>query len=102
MAATQRDEDEDQDHQWQLALDGIAGLSQQYHGLVKMVQSGFNSLGTENDELRQRLARLEADGALRAKMQLWLLVTNAINGIGWLLVAALLLYGIMRLFSVVS
>lgn len=98
MAATQHDET----HAWDLTLDGIADLSQQYHGLVKMVQSGFNSLGTENDELRQRLARLEADGVLRAKMQLWLIAFSALNSIGWIVVAALLLYGIMRLFSVVA
>lgn len=90
------------DARWQLALDGIKDLAQQYRELVKMTQNGFNSLGTESDQLRQRLAHLEADGALRARMQVWLLVTNAINAIGWLVVAALLLYGLMRLFSVVT
>jgi len=101
MAAVQHDKDES-DHQWQLALDGIGDLSRQYRDLVKMVQNGFGSLGTESDELRQRLARLESEAAARAKMQLWLLITTAINGIGWIIVAALLLYGIMRLFSVVT
>lgn len=101
MAAVERDQEE-RDHQWQLALDGIADLSQQYRDLVKMVQNGFGSLGTENNALHTRLAQLEAEAAVRAKMQLWLLVTNAINGIGWIIVATLLLYGIMRLFSVVA
>lgn len=101
MPAIERDKEE-RDHQWQLALDGIQELSQQYHGLVKMTQSGFGSLGNELDELRQRLARLEADGVLRAKMQLWLIAFSALNSIGWIVVAALLLYGIMRLFSVVT
>jgi hypothetical protein len=97
MPAVERDDD-----RWQQALKGISELSQQELDLRKMIQSGFNVLGTEVDILRQQIVRLEADGALRARMQLWLLVTNAINGIGWLLVAGLLLYGIMRLFSVVQ
>jgi hypothetical protein len=97
MAAVERDDD-----RWQLALDGMKELSGQYRELLKLVQVGFGSLGNEVDTLRQQLARLEADGALRAKMQLWLLVATAINGIGWIIVATLLLYGIMRLFSVVA
>lgn len=97
MPAVERD-----DERWQLALDGIGELSRKYDMLLRSVQNGFGSLGLELDEIRQSLARLEADGALRAKMQLWLIAFSALNSIGWIIVAALLLYGMMRLFSVVT
>lgn len=116
MAATQQDTDD----RWQLALELARENTQRYQDLVKIVQAGFGSLGTEVDGLRrelrnaeadikavratdqdcqQRLARLEADGAARAVLMRWLLTFGMVNAIGAVIVAALLIYMLSRLFS---
>lgn len=88
MPATERDDD-----RWQRALAGIQEVSAQYLMLVRSMQSGFNAVGTELDQISKQLAHQQ-------KIQLWLLIINALNMIGWLSVIALLIYTVTRLFSV--
>lgn len=95
MPATQQDREmrEWSDERWQLTLDAIGENTRKYDNLLRAVQNGFNSIGSELNTLYRRQARLE-------RMFFWLLGLVALNMVGWIAVAALLSYGLMRLFSV--
>ena len=54
---TERDSDHER---WLLALNSLQEVSAQYHQMVKIVQSGFSTLGLESLTIRQRLALIEA------------------------------------------
>lgn len=123
MPATQQDNDE----RWQLALDGLKEANQQYQALIKIVQGGFGSLSQEIGTVAEKvdhqaedikvlqqaeracheqltaftvdLAALKADGAARAVLMRWLLMFGMLNAIGAVIVAALLIFMAMRLFS---
>jgi hypothetical protein len=89
------------DERWLLALNSLQEVSGQYRELLKLVQNGFSTLSLENDAIRQRLKRLEADASRQRAALLALLILGSITVIACLAVAALLVYVGMRLFSVV-
>lgn len=53
---TERDSDYER---WRLALDSLHEMSAQYQQLVKIVQSGFNTLSLESAAIERRLALIE-------------------------------------------
>ena len=123
MPATQQDNDD----RWQLALDLARENGQRYQDLVKIVQGGFASLSNELGSVAEKvdeqaseikalqqtegdckdqiaamkvdIAAMKADGAARAILMRWLLTFGMLNAIGAVIVAALLIYMAMKLFS---
>lgn len=62
MAATELDRIQQQnDERWQAALTSFQELSGQYHALVRLIQSGLNTLSMENDALRAELIQLKRE-----------------------------------------